>query len=93
MESKKLIVSTIKINSFDHKKLIGNISIISAVMETKLNLPKAFLHWSQKNITQIWTCYLKPLDNVKWKNFFEKTPPFLLNKVHSVHSINFLKGI
>ena len=78
----------IKINRkhFNHFSCYGN--------ETyKINLPKAFLHLSQKISHKHRAVISTHCGNVKWKKFFEKTPTFLLNKVHSVYSINFLKGI
>ena len=78
---------------FYHKKLIGNILIISA--ETKLKkstYTKLYCIWVKKkhyaNIELLSQAIGTMLNG---KTFLKKT--FLLNEVHSVHSINFLKRI
>ena len=64
---------------FPHKKLIGDISVVSAVMKTKLikwTHLKLFYIWAKKALHKYRAVILSHWDNVKWKNVFKKFQHF-----------------
>ena len=64
---------------FCHKNLIGNISIISAVMEKKLiksTYLKLFCIWVKKALHKHGAVISSHWDNVKWKNLLKKLQLF-----------------